>query len=179
MHPSIFMNIVRFMSAEDRVRVASCCRSYHRQIMHESSIESRLPVMRERLKHACWNMLHAGYSIVLTDTCAYHIKMAGGMITICYFRPNYQEFVINCTGNARKAHYAAFKSAFDMFVLADSRARMHRGPRSKTDHQMRLDPRPFVKNRALESKFAQCAQVLFSALNGNLLTMGVGRSTCK
>ena len=68
LHPSVFTNIVRFLSAEDRVRIASCCRSFHCQIMRESSIDSRIPVMRERLKHACWNMLHAGYSIVLTDT---------------------------------------------------------------------------------------------------------------
>ena len=124
--------------------------------------------MRERLKHACWKLLHAGYTVRVQSTLAYHIEMCGDAISFRYFErstalhqlqdgtvvhlPTCQEFRVP---PARKG----FGSAFDTYFLGDPGARLHRGPRRN------MDPRiPFVPKRKVESEFARCAHVMHCTL---------------
>lgn len=165
LHQSVFAHVMRFLTAAEMVRLASCCRCFREQARYES----RIPVARERLKHACWNLLHAGNSVRLRDTVAYDIEMVGDVFTFRYFErasdasdasdASEASCLSTCREYSADRHdVAAFSSAFDRFVLSDVRARMHMhrcgGRRRSTNDASQ----PSV--RSLASSFAKCARVL-------------------
>ena len=70
LHPSVLHVILCALPAASNVRLATCSQYLCRTVMHSKCRAIRLPILRERLKDACWSIVRAGYDVNVRDTLA-------------------------------------------------------------------------------------------------------------
>jgi hypothetical protein len=157
--------ILSKLSAEDTVRLASCSKSLFQNIMTERGC-CMIPIMRERLKYACWSLLQAGYCIQIRNTYASYIECQNqyrGM------RFTYNPEILDFSKDISDAHDGflerlkrhhdlttrihidsihTFGKLFDMYIIHPN-ARLQR---TKC---------PAIRTRKIERHFALCARQLY------------------
>lgn len=163
LHPSVLDGILYELPPADSVRLATCAKSLHRHIMFAASLKAKIPILRERLKVACWSLVHAGYCVHIRNTLASYISCANLSMAVTY---NEQMLHLGDITDGHAAleriecHHRAtvqilvddiktFGEVFDRFII-HANARLQRSKR------------PENPNREIERRFARCAEQLHS-----------------
>ena len=168
LHPSLMHNILCALPATDRVRLAACSKALRQQIMYSACPTTRIPIMRERLKDACWSLIQAGYCVHVRNALASHISSANPSITFQYNQHEFQynehaeggaEFIkrieryLDDMEQTSVSDIRTFGLYFDKLVLNSPKARLTRSKR------------PILSNKGIEKHFAQCAEALHHVTN--------------
>lgn len=157
--PSSVLHVVLLsLAPSDVVRFASCSKSLYHDILVSACHRTLLPIMRERLKYACWSLLQAGYCIQISNTFASYISSANSVITLTYTSQMFYEKYSSTHGlealNAlyhhltRQIHiydFQTFSNVFDMYIVHFN-ARFQRAGR------------PPFRVKRIEKHFARCAE---------------------
>jgi hypothetical protein len=149
LHSSVLHGVLGELAPADSVRLASCSKYLYQSIMISASHATLIPILRERLKEACWSLLQAGYCVEVRNTLAYHISSAKSMITFTYYedldRGYYREIIVN--NNDRKT----FGEVFDRYII-HANARLQRCKRGNIYTIIRV--------KKIEKHFARCTEQL-------------------
>ena len=151
------------LSAADRVRLAACSSVLHQNIFGSACHNVIEPILRERLKAACWSLLHAGYCVNVSDTLANSISCDDGYIRITYWSDRMclmqigDDIMETNSPSHLQIHQndkKTFGEAFDKYIV-HANARLQRSKR------------PAIRMRTVERHFARCADLYHaSCLNG-------------
>jgi hypothetical protein len=167
LHQSLMHSILCALPATDSVRLAACSKALRQQIMCSACPTTRIPIMRERLKDACWSLINAGYCVHVRNALASHISSANPSITFKYNQHQFQtnncmggpEFIelieryLNDMEQTSVNDIRTFGLYFDKLVLNSPNARLTRSKR------------PILSNKGIEKHFAQCAEALHHVTN--------------
>ena len=159
MHPSVLHGILGALPAASSVRLAACAKSLHHNIMTSPCQTTLIPILRERLKDACWSLLCAGYEVNVRNTLACCILQSytkPGTFQMLHFGDPtvaypYDPSIPYCRRNHMALLWVefndikTFRELFDMYII-HSNARLQRS-RCKS-----------VRNKKLEKHFARCAE---------------------
>ena len=155
LHPSVLHGILCALPAACSVRFAACSKSLFQSIMISACHTTRIPIVRERMKDACWSLLHAGYSVQVRNTLVNNISCANGVVTFTY-NPDRLHIGDDITDahalyqriKCRQVHVndiKTFGKVFDRCII-HAHARLQRSSR------------PAIRMRRLEKHFASCAE---------------------
>lgn len=150
LHTSVLQRVLCALGPVDIVRLASCSKSLKQSIKFSACRAILIPILRERLKDACWSLLQAGYCIHVSNTLASYISSANSIITFTYRDQLYncdylsfKEFVVN--------NRKMFGEVFDYYIIHPN-ARLQRSNQGN---------RPTIRVKNIEKHFARCAEQLW------------------
>lgn len=169
LHSSVLHGVLCALGPADIVRLASCSKSLNRSIMISACRATLVPILRERLKEACWSLLQAGYCVQVSNTLASYISSANSMITFNYTDQMLQEcdyFIMNAPETTMYRFQAllrkivvndtkTFGEVFDRYII-HANARLQRA---------RQGNRPAIRAKKIEKHFARCAAQLSGVVN--------------
>ena len=160
LHPSVLHCILCALPAASSVRFAACSKSLFQNIMISACHATRIPIVRERMKDACWSLLHAGYCVQVRNTLASNISCANqsrGVTFTC--NPEMLHIGDDITDahalyQRVKCHQIhvddikTFGEVFDRYII-HANARLQRSTR------------PAIRTIKIEKHFASCAEQLY------------------
>jgi len=159
---SVLHGVLCALGPADSVRLASCSKSLNHSIMSLASRETLIPILRERLKEACWSLLQAGYCVGVTNTLASSISSANSMITFTYTDKMLHEcdyFVMGAPETTMYRFQALIRETvvnnMKMFGEVFDRYIIHTNARLQ-----RKGNRPTIRAKKIEKHFARCAEQL-------------------
>lgn len=138
LHPSVLQCIFRTLPAACIVRIATCSKSLHRCVTTNRALV--VPILRERLKLACWSLVTAGYCVNVRNALASYISCQP-LVTVTYND-------IERTVRVRVTNFRAFGEVLDKYVLTHADAILQRAKS------------PAIRQRQIEKHFARCAEQL-------------------
>ena len=163
LHTSVLHGVLCALGPVDCVRLASCSKYFHQTVMRSACYATSLPILRERLKDACWSLLQAGYCIEISNTLASFISSAKSKITFtCKEQHECNCYIIKAHETTPTFYFEGlsreieidvddkkmFSEVFDRYII-HTNARLQRSKR---------DNHPTVRNKKLEKHFARCAE---------------------
>ncbi len=143
-HYSILQVILPELGPADCVRLASCSKSLYESIMISACHATLIPILRERLKDACWSLLQAGYTINVKNTLARWISRDyKETLQMHYADDVCMSYNFAVAVNDRKT----FSDAFDKYII-------------HPDARLQRSSTTGVRIKRLEKHFARCSEQL-------------------
>lgn len=149
LHPSVLHGVLCALGPTDSIRLASCSKSLNQSIKSSTCHTTLIPILRERLKDACWSLLQARYSISVQNTLAHHISRdytSSSTFRLCYSDKDKDIVFQDAIFNDRET----FSVVFDRYIHANARLQ----------RSSMIGNNPKVRVKKIEKHFARCCEEL-------------------